>query len=312
MAQLRPSARNGRCVLSSDLRLMSYLLLAADSLASLELRALATVFGRTRGRGILAYPRIRKNYLLSLRLPKAKLASFEALNVEPEPADEDDEGSRQENSIPLSAHLDGVAKKAKLFAEHCHLSEDIIHDLTLAAQLHDVGKADPRFQILLHGGDRMQAMLALQSGEPRAKSDLFPRNRAGFIAARDRSGFPCGGRHELISVGLIRQNPALINIADGSGARDPDLVSHLIGTHHGYARPFAPVINDYEAVSITLDRPPLIGNSHHGLESLDSGWTDQFWTLVQRYGYWGLCYLESILRIADHRKSQEEQEEQEL
>jgi CRISPR-associated endonuclease/helicase Cas3 len=285
--------------------------LAADSLASPPLRALAAMLGQMQGRRvrILPYPRgIRANYLLSIRLPKTRSALFDALKVEPEPAGEDDEGSQQEGPITLATHLDGVAKKTKSFAQHCRLSEEIIHDLTLAAQLHDIGKADPRFQTLLHGGDRMQALLAIQAGRPLAKSDLLPRDRDGFIAARDRSGFPRGGRHELVSVGLIRQNPALLNGASGAGARDPDLVSHLIGTHHGYARPFAPVVSDDANVPIKLDNPPLTGNSRHGLEGLGSGWTDQFWLLVQRYGYWGLCYLESILRIADHRQSQEEQE----
>jgi CRISPR-associated endonuclease/helicase Cas3 len=154
----------------------------------------------------------------------------------------------------------------------------------------------------------MQAMLALQAGKPLAKSDLLPRDQSGFIIARDRSGFPRGGRHELISAGLIRQNPSLLNGASKDGAHDPDLVSHLVGTHHGYARPFAPVVRDDANVSIKLEIPPLSGNNRHGLESLGSGWTDQFWSLVQRYGYWGLCYLEAILRVADHRQSQEEQE----
>lgn len=283
--------------------------LAEDALASPPLRALAAVLGQTKRRRILPYPRgVRANYLLSIRLPKTQSALFDALKVEPEPADEDDEGSQQDGPITLATHLKGVAKKAKQFAQHCCLSEDIIHDLVLAAQLHDIGKADPRFQTLLHGGDRMLALLALQAGRPLAKSDLLPRDRDGFIAARDRSGFPRGGRHELISAGLIRQNPVLLNGASGAAARDPDLVSHLIGTHHGYARPFSPVIRDDAEVSIKLDQPSFTGNNHHGLESLGSGWTDQFWLLVERYGYWGLCYLEAILRIADHRQSQEEQE----
>jgi len=131
------------------------------------------------------------------------------------------------------------------------------------------------------------------------------------MAGREASelrAFPRGGRHELISAGLVRQNPDLLNGPSEAGALDPDLVSHLIGTHHGYARPFAPVISDNAKVPIKLDSPPLTGNNRHGLESLGSGWTDQFWLLVQRYGYWGLCYLESILRIADHRQSLEEQE----
>jgi CRISPR-associated endonuclease/helicase Cas3 len=286
--------------------------LADDSSASPPLRALAAVLGRTQGQHalrILPYPRgIRANYLLSIRLPKTQSALFDALKFEPEPADEDDEGSQQEGPITLAAHLDGVAKKTMRFAQYCHLSEEITHDLTLAAHLHDIGKADPRFQTLLHGGNRMQALLALQAGKPLAKSNLLPRDRAGFIAARERSGFPRGGRHELISAGLIRQNSALLGDTSKDGARDPDLVSHLIGTHHGYARPFAPVIRDDAEVSIKLENSPLMGSSRHGLDALGSGWTDQFWLLVQRYGYWGLCYLESILRIADHRQSQEEQE----
>src|SRR5207247_59498 len=132
-------------------------------------------------------------------------------------------------------------------------------------RLHDLGKANPRFQTLLHGGDRMQALLALQAGKPLAKSDLLPRDRTGIIEARKRSGFPRGGRHELIYAGLIRQNPTLLDSGSKDGARDPDLVSHLIGTHHGYARPFAPVIRDDATVSIRLETPPLIGNNRHGL-----------------------------------------------
>jgi CRISPR-associated endonuclease/helicase Cas3 len=285
--------------------------LVEDSLASPPLRTLAAIIGQTNRRQIriLPYPRgIRANYLLSIRLPKTQSVLFDTLKIEPESANEDDEGSQQEGPITLAAHLAGVAAKTEDFARHCHLSEELIHDLTLAARLHDLGKADPRFQTLLHGGDRMQAVLALQAGKPLAKSDLLPRDRTGFIVALDRSGFPRGGRHELISAGLIRQNPALLGGSSKDRARDPGLVSHLIGTHHGYARPFAPVICDNADVSIKLEEPPLIGSNRHGLESLGSGWADQFWSLVQRYGYWGLCYLETILRIADHRQSQEEQE----
>ena len=60
----------------------------------------------------------------------------------------------------------------------------VAEDAILAASLHDLGKADPRFQALLRGGDQraVQALLA--------KSDRMPAGREAYIAARDRAGYP--------------------------------------------------------------------------------------------------------------------------
>jgi CRISPR-associated endonuclease/helicase Cas3 len=92
-------------------------------------------------------------------------------------------------------------------------------------------------------------------------------------------------------------------------SRDPELVLYLIGTHHGRGRPFAPISKDQDNFSIRLEiegRLVEISNIT-GLDQLDSGIPDRFWNMVKRYGWWGIAFLESILRLADHRCSEQEQ-----
>ncbi|MDQ3562616.1 MAG: CRISPR-associated endonuclease Cas3'' [Pseudomonadota bacterium] len=175
----------------------------------------------------------------------------------------------------------------------------MVQVVEFAARSHDLGKADPRFQAWLKGGNPWAR------GELIAKSEELPQGRRESEKARERANYPKGGRHELLSVRLLESVPNCL-------PADPDLrdlVLHLVESHHGYCRPFAPVVFDDNPVHVTKDfLGHCLGHSTStGLERLDSGVADRFWRLTRSYGVWGLTWLEAILRLADHRRSEAEQ-----
>jgi CRISPR-associated endonuclease/helicase Cas3 len=214
---------------------------------------------------------------------------------------ESEEGSFTGTEVSLEAHLEGVADFVTGFARALGLPGELASDLTLAASWHDAGKADPRFQRLLHGGDAFRAEVAphLIAKSAMPSSDAQARKRAQTL-----SGYPRGARHELLSVAMLDQCDAVRAMS-----HDWDLVLHLVGSHHGHCRPLAPVAPDESPLEIAFERDGLTlsSRSDHGLERLDSGVGDRFWRLVRRYGWWGLAYLEAILRLGDHRRSESEQ-----
>lgn len=193
--------------------------------------------------------------------------------------------------VTLQNHMNGVGDRAARFAEALGLNRHLQEDLRLAGQLHDLGKIDPRFQLQLVGGDEVKAAVL---DEPLAKS---------MPGTRWVPRYPRGMRHEVASLGLVESNQAALQ-----SANDPDLVRHLVLTHHGWARPLPPIIEDPEPRTVSY-----IHDGHH-MET----WTDlvdtsfalesaeRFWGLIERYGHYGLAWLEAILRLADFRQSEAE------
>ncbi|MCC6649366.1 MAG: type I-U CRISPR-associated helicase/endonuclease Cas3 [Polyangiaceae bacterium] len=216
-----------------------------------------------------------------------------------------EDGSFTGRPVTLAAHLRGVGEWAGDFARRVGLPDALIDDVTLAAAWHDAGKADRRFQRLLHGGDRFKTEVA---EAPLAKSGVAQNDRRARKRAQKLSEYPPGARHEVLSVALLAGSEALRR-----RAHDWELVLHLVAAHHGYCRPWAPVVVDERPIEVELVHEGLTVRSAtaHGLERFDSGIGERFWTLVRRYGWWGLAWLETLVRLGDHRRSEAEQLEEE-
>jgi CRISPR-associated endonuclease/helicase Cas3 len=129
---------------------------------------------------------------------------------------------------------------------------------------------------------------------------------ADYLRRSEDAGYPAGTRYEFASVVFAQQM-----LAPDQPARD--LVLHLIGTHHGYGRPLPRFIPDNAAFSCTEPGGYRITAAEvQHLCEFGSGWVDRFWQLNYQYGYWGLAYLEAILRTADWAASREERNNQQM
>ena len=210
-------------------------------------------------------------------------------------ADDDDVLSAIGKEVSLTMHGATVERAVEQLAGKC-LPETLQPVLTRAAYWHDVGKADERFQIMLRQGNELAAL-----GEPLAKSETIPDSPFRRQAIRIEAGLPSDFRHEMVSLQLVEYCLA----GDGNEALQ-HLLLHTIGSHHGHGRPFAPICLDSEPPPIrhTVDGVTIeVSTAERTLwpapHALSSGISERFWALTRRYGWWGLAYLEAILRLGD-------------
>lgn len=206
-----------------------------------------------------------------------------------------DEISREGAAVALEEHGVDVRKEAVKFARS--LAPDFAEMFGTVADFHDSGKADLRFQAMLYGGDRMAAAYA---PEPLAKGAMLAGT--SFRAARERSGLPPDFRHELLSLHFAK--------AGCQSHADLELILHLIGSHHGYCRPFAPFVLDPHGPDVQWREYRVCGCERDGeaAHRLASGVARRFWSFTRRFGWWGGAYLEAIFRLGDWTASAREAE----
>lgn len=246
------------------------------------------------------------------RVPASRLrvllAGDETVEDGVEPTTDPDDSSYIGRVITLSDHCADVEHLARTCGTLLGLPSNIASDLALAGWLHDIGKADRRFQVLLRGGSEIAF---LKDATLWAKSRVPSGGKWAQRVAQARSHYPAGARHEVQALAMIESNRNALQ----SRAHDIELVLHLIGSHHGQCRPFAPAVEDENPVDVTLadhcseifGRMTFLGtSSRHELHRIDAPLADRFWRLVEDYGWLELCWLEAIVRLADHRASETE------
>jgi CRISPR-associated endonuclease/helicase Cas3 len=220
----------------------------------------------------------------------------------PNATEDDFAGSLPGFALTLEQHSTEVERMAEQSAKASGLPEDRILDVKLAGHLHDCGKADPRFQAWLAFGDPLGPDQDCPDEVLAKSARPIPRH------ARAISGLPEKWRHEALSVRLAPLTPRFAE------ARDPELVLWLIGTHHGHGRPLFPHA-DPEDAHERSDLPNVLGIPGTllpgpGPQTFSYDWTGTDWSglygrLKSRYGLWELARMEAILRLADHRASEQ-------
>ncbi|BCJ50436.1 hypothetical protein Asp14428_19110 [Actinoplanes sp. NBRC 14428] len=199
-------------------------------------------------------------------------------------------------TVTLEQHHAAVRRRSRDIVDALRLPGDLRQVIEDAAGWHDLGKAEERFQIMLHGGDRYEAAIAT---DVLAKSGLDPANKQAWRKAARDSGLPRGARHEAWSAALVAAH-----LDDHPHPGDADLLIHLVAAHHGYARPLARLVVDPEprAVKALVNGHKATVMSEH---TVDLDQPARFAQLNARYGRWGLALLETIVRCADMTVSEE-------
>ena len=210
-----------------------------------------------------------------------------------EPASDFDEtslGAAAIDAIELDRHGLAVAKRAAAIADRIGLDRGLIDVVERAGALHDVGKAERRFQRWLDPPGKRHVLVA--------KSEA-PRHR--WEAMRVAAGWPRGGRHEELSARLVRAWLEQVPAWDDPIRRD--LLIHLVVSHHGKGRPLVPPVADGSPAMVCGKVAGASIQAPADLTLVDWDQPARFRRLNEHFGPWGLALLEALVIRSDHAVS---------
>ena len=193
--------------------------------------------------------------------------------------------------VLLDHHQKAVAERAEMMAKVCGV-EDFATVLSIAGILHDEGKRDPRFQDLLRVAERRSKISTADESWAKSRFRSWSREQK-FSRAQGLSGW----RHEQRSAAV-----AWVELAEGS-QQDRALVTRLVGTTHGHGRTSFP----HSSGTLMPDSVPVDAVLRETARELfdEGGWEALVEQTSLDYGFWGVAYLEALLRASDMQVSGE-------
>lgn len=180
----------------------------------------------------------------------------------------------------LEAHTNRVKDFAIKNVEFLNLNfKKLFED---AALYHDLGKVDYRFQDVMY------------AGKPRNDNEYLGKS----LGPTNSRVLGLNQRHEFLSLQILKDSGILEKYSDRK-----DLLEHLIGTHHGFYRPYAPIRKDDKF----CPEPEFtfMNRVYNMKKQFDGFLNPHFHNLNEEFGPWGLSLLETCFRLADHHASDE-------
>jgi len=186
-----------------------------------------------------------------------------------EEAEDDDAALGFRKPIDLKTHLTDARQKAGQLCARLHVPEPARTAVLEAAGSHDLGKDCPWWQ----------RAVGCFGKPPVAKS-----GQADFNHAINQCY-----RHELGSVANLQRTASVASMEPCVA----DLSLHLIAAHHGHARP---------GFRTQAAGPIVTDALHQAIEDTPS----RFARVQTIYGWWGLAWLEALVKAADVLASRDE------
>lgn len=187
----------------------------------------------------------------------------------------------------LAQHQRAVADRAARIGDQVTLPSVVIDALRDAGLHHDDGKCSPAFQQMLRSVSR--------DSVPIPDQDLAKSVGSSSQRVRRVSALRQGWRHEQLSVAYA--------VAELGTDDHAAVVARLVGTSHGHGRPFFP--HGPAGLVEGESHPDGVLAAVNSLYRTGAGWSDVLERTDERYGIWGIAYLEAVLRAADGTVSEE-------